>query len=121
MSDEVTLALMRQAAEKLRAVNHAAYGAPRDPVALYDRTGALFDVLLKLEQVAQFLANAADDGAAVPVAGLFSADATSPVEHLLGAHSELAQVARLLGEARRGVDAAWQLLSLVGLSDGGVS
>lgn len=79
MTDPMLDAL-NAAAEAVRAANHAA-SKPEYPSDLYDRVGALADVLRKLEQLTGHLADQAQQLADVPPHGFRSDDAADPVQH----------------------------------------
>lgn len=108
---EPTLAAMRNAAEAARVANHAAYAAPRDPVALYDRTGALHDLLLKTEQLADFLGKAV---LATDPAALYSDAGLDPNIHRIAAAERLTRARAHVAEAQRAVNSAWSALSHLG-------
>lgn len=108
---EPTLAAMRAAAEHARAANHAAHDAPRTPGSLYDRTGALYDLLIKTEQLADSLGKAvrsADSDA------MFSDDGLDPALHRGRAGAHLLEARARLTEAHRAVNDAWNALSHLG-------
>ncbi len=115
MSDaDPTLAAMSAAAEAARQANHAAYGAPRTTASVYDRTGALHDLLCKVEQLAQVLS---EQVAGMPSGPLYSTDDTTPGEHLLDAADLLTQAARAVNVAVHHVNNAWSELSPIGTRD----
>lgn len=108
---EPTLAAMSAASEAARQANHAAYGAPRTTTSVYDRTGMLHDLLVKVEQLARFLA---EQAAGMPSGPLYSTDETTPGEHLLDAAEQLQAAAQALNAAAGHVNDAWSELSTIG-------
>lgn len=116
---EPTLAAMQTAAEHARAANHHAYQAPRTPASIYDRTGALYDLLVKTEQLAQVLAEHAGALDVDPPPGLYSDDDGPPTAHAATASARLARAASAVRDARDHVNLAWSSLSHLGLRDPG--
>lgn len=79
MSDPMLDAL-NAAAEAVRAANHAAT-KPQYPSDLYDRVGALVDILRKLEQLTGHLSDQAHQLAEFPPPGFRADDGGDPVQH----------------------------------------
>lgn len=107
MSDPMLDAL-NKAAEAVRAANHAA-AKPEHPADLYDRVGALVDILRKLEQLTGHLADQAHQLADLPPAGFRSDDRGDPVEYARDAARDLRRAAA--GSTAWQVDAAHNALS----------
>lgn len=107
---EPTLAATRAAAESARAANHAAYGSPRgDTGNVYDRTGALHQLLGSTEQLARMLG---EDVARLRGAPrLRSTDPDDPGARALAAAADLAAAAADLNMAAARVNSAWSYLS----------
>lgn len=113
---EPTLAAMSAAAEQARAANHHAYDAPGDPPALYARTGALYDLLAKTEQLARFLSEAAAKVSANPPEGLYSDDGSDhPRQRAATAAAHLAAAAETIRRANVAVNEAWSELAHLGV------
>ncbi|MCW2905140.1 MAG: hypothetical protein JWO67_7405 [Streptosporangiaceae bacterium] len=117
MSDDMepTLAATRAAAESVRTANHAAYHAPRgDTGNIYDRTGALVELLGSTEQIARVLGQHADRLKDAP--GLFSDDGRpDPDTYAERAAARLHSASVVLDEAASLVNAAWSELSHLGV------
>lgn len=110
---EPTLNHTRQAAEQARAANHAAYNAPGDIANLYDRCGALHELLSCAEQLVRVLGEHIDR--ARQRRNLYSTDATSPDEHLNAAAGLLRHIAAVhVLDAAAQVNEAWSHLSPIG-------
>lgn len=114
---EPTLAAMQAAAEHARAANHHAYQAPRTPASIYDRTGALHDLLGKTEQLAQVLAEHAQMLVVATPPGLYSDDDSSPTVHAATASAWLRRATSAVRDANDHVNLAWSSLSHLGLRD----
>lgn len=114
---EPTLDAMRAATEHARLACHSAFDAPSDPGSLYARTGALYDLLTKVECLTEHLRRAAAELAAHPPAGLFSDDAEPPAFHAGDAASSLLYATAAIQTAHRAVNDAWSVLSHLGADD----
>lgn len=116
MSDvEPTLLAMQAAAEAVRTANHAAYDAPRTTVGIYDRTGAMHDLLVKVEQLTDDLARAAGRLAEDPHLCSTKGDDAEPRARL--AQNRLHTAAQLIDTAGQAVNRAWSELSPLYLDD----
>lgn len=104
----------RAAAEEVRTANRTAYQAPRNATALYDRTGALNDLLVKIEQLVQFLASGVATLSAAPPPGFFAQDEGDPEELVNDATHQLTQALIKITASRRHVNVAWAILSQLG-------
>lgn len=110
MTAEPTLAATRAAAESARAANHAAYNSPREDTGnVYDRTGALHELLSCTEQVARMLSD--DVTRLRSVVGLTSTEGGDPGGQALLAAADLADAAGRINAAAALVNSAWSYLS----------
>jgi hypothetical protein len=117
---EPTLLAMQAAAEAVRAANHAAYDAPRTPSSVYDRTGAMVDLLAKLEQLTEHIARGVGWVSANPHLRSTERDIErdiDPVDAAQKAQTRLLSAARFLDTARTTVNDAWSQLSTLYLKD----
>jgi hypothetical protein len=112
---EPTLLAMRAAAEAARTANHAAYHAPRTTSSVYDRVGALHDLLCKVEQLAGVLAD--DVGKLVEDSRLRSSERDDAATRARRARERLVDATWCVKQATDGVNDAWSDLSALYLAE----
>ena len=107
---EPTLQYTRLAAEQVRLANHAAYDAPRgDTSNLYDRTGAVHELLSRTEQLVQVLGEQVQR--VISAEGLRAADGRSPDRKAANAAAHLLAAGNAVRSACGHVNDAWSELS----------
>jgi len=95
---------MRVAAEAVRSANHAAYGAPCTADSVYDRAGAVKDLLSRTVQAIEDLARTAE----------ILADHNAPAPQTRRAGERLLDAAHIVRCAATEVNGAWSHLSSQG-------
>lgn len=108
------VAAAEQAAEAVRALNHAAYGAEVTTGTVYARLGSLYALLTRTGQAVQVLREQATTLSGAP--GLFSDDDTDPNAHGLAADALLRKAELAVREAHDAVNFAWNRWSHLGQS-----
>jgi len=113
---EPTLAAMRDAAELVRAANHAAYEAPRTTASVYARVGELYALLGRTRQLAQVLGEHAAQLARNPA---LRADdgGGDPQARALVAAGMLRDAGTRLDEAATVANQAWSRVAPLYLAD----
>jgi len=113
---EPTLAATQDAAEAVRAACHAAYHAPKaDTGNVYDRCGALYQLLICVEQAVSDLSRHADRLTSSP--GLTTTGAADPNVVVSRAAHLLLQAQGSVVEAHTLVNDAWTELSSLYIAD----
>lgn len=114
---EPTLAATTAASAAARTANHAAYQAPTgDPHNVYDRVGALHELLGRVERMTSQLGEHADRLPHAP--GLFSDDGRpDPGIYAERAAARLHSASVLINDATDLVNAAWSELSHLGVQE----
>lgn len=115
---EPTLAATREAAEAVRAANYAAYDAPKgDTANVYDRAGALYQLLLCTQQATDDLRRHAARLATAP--GLTSTSLIHPAPDSADQAAQLlAQAADHIATAHALANDAWSELSSLYIQEG---
>jgi hypothetical protein len=110
-----TLAAMQAGAEALRNACHAAYDAPRTPSSVYDRTGALYELLGRIEQLTGFLARDVERLAAEP--RLRSTDGVEPTAKARQAAERLRDTVKIVETAETETSRGWSYLGTLYLAE----